>query len=71
MENNLYTSCLRCGRPLKNKESRKIGLGSTCQKKLKEEFEEANREKERPNKRTEREEYEGQDNFLDELQEVM
>lgn len=64
----LYTNCLRCKRKLTNKESRKIGLGPTCREKFKEEFIEANKTKE---VKTEREEIDGQVNFMDELKGAM
>lgn len=55
------SSCLRCGRKLKNKESQKRGYGSSCYKKIKEETKNDYKTKE------EIEEIEGQVNFVDEV----
>ncbi|TPE70646.1 DUF6011 domain-containing protein [Halalkalibacterium halodurans] len=56
--NDLYTTCLRCGRQLKTARSRQLGMGPTCAKKMKDE-----REKQQQMKLFE---VQGE-NFLDEL----
>ena len=55
------SSCLRCGRKLKSKESKKRGYGSYCYKKVNEEVKNDYITKE------EISEIEGQVNFVDEI----